>query len=167
MMGKSSKHAGIFSRYNPGPRRGAIDFGEEVTRTQQHMAADCDINNILNKYKRTGVLPTLIKKEPRFGDFADSPTYQESLELVMFSREQFEALPSAVRKRFRNEPAEFLAFASNPANSKEMAEMGLLTEEAKARILGQPGAPEPDPKKGAPPAPKASPKGKKSDDAED
>lgn len=110
---------------------------EDLSRTKQSEAAACDINNIMKKYEQTGVLPEMIKKSSVYGDFADAPTYQESLELVKFSQEQFSALSAKVRARFHNDPAEFLAFASNASNADEMARLGLLKPEAVERVRAE------------------------------
>jgi len=125
--------------YNYGPRnqkRNALDTGSE-SHVQQSAKSECDINFIMKKYQNTGVLPQLIKKEPQYGDFSDVSTYKESLELVMFSQEQFAALPAQVRKRFQNDPAEFLAWTSDASNLEEMASMGLLKPDAMERVQEQ------------------------------
>lgn len=96
-----------------------------VTRTKQADKDGCDINKILARYVKTGQLPDLIRKDARYGDFASVPGYQESLEIISKAQEQFEALGARVRERFHNDPAEMLAFCSDPKNAKEMIELGL------------------------------------------
>lgn len=104
------------------------DKGEKVpTRTQQQFKAECDINNIMAKYKKTGVLPSLIKADPRYGDFSDVLDYQESLNIVMHANDQFAALSAKVRRRFDNDPAKFLEFTADPKNAEEMIDLGLAT----------------------------------------
>lgn len=100
---------------------------KEQTRTKQSFQAECDINNILKRYEKTGQLPDLIKQDPRYGDFADLPSYQEALHLVEMAQTQFAALPVQVRDRFGNDPQKFLAFAENGLNGEEMVKMGLAT----------------------------------------
>lgn len=150
------------SRYSPSSRSGQIACPPE-TRTKRSEAAACDINNIMKKYERTGVLPDLIKKNPQYGDFADVPTYQESLHLVQFSQEQFSGLSAKVRRRFHNDPVEFLAFTQNAANAEEMAKLGLMSPDAVKRVQDAKSAAS---KEGAPPAPKASAKPKKDEGTE-
>lgn len=95
------------------------------SRTRQEFAADCDINNIMQKYRDNGTLPQLIKQNPQYGDFASVPDYQEALNTVALANEQFEALPAHVRDRFRNSPEAFLAFAADKKNHQEMVDLGL------------------------------------------
>lgn len=98
------------------------------SKTKQAFKDECDINNIVKKLDQGIPLNDLIKQNPQYGDFSDVPTYQESLNRVIFANEQFAALPSAVRDRFHNEPSEFLEFASNPENLPELVKMGLAVE---------------------------------------
>jgi len=100
----------------------------ELSRTKQSFKEECDIRNILKRFSQTGELPGLIQQDPRYGDFASAPSYHESVTLVAHAQQQFEALPAAVRKRFHNDPAEFLAFATDSANGREMVKMGLASE---------------------------------------
>ena len=45
---------------------------------------------------------------------------------VIEAEKAFDALPSKVRSRFKNQPVEFLEFCSDEANRDEMAELGLI-----------------------------------------
>lgn len=106
----------------------ALDFTGKKSRTLQSDAEAADINNILKRYQRTGLLPEMIKTNPRYGEFADVPSYQEALNIVKLAHEQFDNLDAHVRARFQNSPEEFLAFTSNSDNLKEMVELGLAIE---------------------------------------
>lgn len=116
-------------------KRVALDFrvadpksGEFVVRPGRTVQAEkdsCDINKILERYTRTGQLPDMIRREPRYGDFSEVPTFQEALEVVQRAETQFAGLSARVRERFHNEPAEMLAFCSDPKNAEEMIKLGL------------------------------------------
>ena len=49
---------------------------EEEKRTKSEFADECDINKIMARYRRTGVLPIDVRKEAaaRFGDFSQPPS---------------------------------------------------------------------------------------------
>ena len=49
------------------PRTYAFETTGE-SMTQQQFQAECDVNNILAKYKRTGMLTHIQKHEGNFGD---------------------------------------------------------------------------------------------------
>lgn len=85
-----------------------------------------DINNILRRYEKTGELPVMIERDPSWGDFSDVPSFQEALDIVAKAEDQFAALDAHVRRRFDNDPAKFLEFASDDKNKAEMAKLGLL-----------------------------------------
>lgn len=93
--------------------------------TQQGEKKACDINNILKRYKATGVLPQNMHNNPIYGDFSNAEDFQTSLQIVQTAMDQFNLLPSSVRDRFRNSPAEFLAFVNDKKNSEELIKMGL------------------------------------------
>lgn len=94
---------------------------------KQSFKTECDINHIMKKFEKTGILPDLIKQDPQYGDFSDVPSYHEAVNLVHKAHEQFDALSAKVRARFENDPAQFLAFATDPKNGQEMVKMGLAT----------------------------------------
>ena len=101
-----------------------------ASHVKQSFVNECDVNQIMAKYKKTGLLPSLIKSNPSYGDYSDAVDFHEAHELVLKAREQFEALPAKARERFQNNPESFLEFAGNPANKAEMGAMGLLKPEA-------------------------------------
>lgn len=101
------------------------EFRRKPTKTKQADKDSCDINKILSRFEKTGQLPAMIAKEPRWGDFATVPDFMEAHELVQKAHEQFEALDSSVRKRFHHDPMEMLAFCQDPANADEMVRLGL------------------------------------------
>jgi len=98
------------------------------SRTHQSFKDECDINNILNRYARTGVLPQMIKSNPRYGDFATVQSYQDACNVVLLAQEQFNALDANVRDRFNNDPSKFLAFCSDEKNKAEMISLGLAVD---------------------------------------
>lgn len=123
----------VRKNYVPFEKR-RISFEGVKSRTKQQFKEECDINNIMKKFEKFGKLPDMIKQNPQYGDFADAPTYQESLNLVIHAQEQFAGLPAKVRERFANDPERFLAWATDGANAKEMASMGLMKPEAVERV---------------------------------
>lgn len=124
------------ARRLPPPGIGGISFAGEVSRTQQQFKDECDINSIMSRYEETGVLPAPGRNPPvaRFGDFASAPDFMSAQNTVLRAREQFESLPRKVRERFQNDPVQFLQFVTDKANLPEARKLGLLSDEAAARI---------------------------------
>lgn len=95
------------------------------TETKQHFKNEVDINTIMRRYVKTGALPQMIRDNAAYGDFSNVPSYHEAQNIIIKAYEQFNALDVDVRKRFKNDPAEMLAFVSDPSNKEEMYELGL------------------------------------------
>lgn len=108
-----------------------VNVGESATK--QSFKDECDINVIMKRYEQSGVLQHLARGEPQYVD-ASSLDYQASMELVVAAREQFMALPSRVRERFQNDPAQMLAFVEDRANLDEARELGLVPPKVEERV---------------------------------
>lgn len=109
------------------PRKfGTKQEGESIT--QQQFKAECDVNNILAKYKRTGMLTHIQKHQGNFGDFSSIEDYQTSLGKLMQAQQSFESLPSELRAKFENDPAKLIAYLSDDKNNAEAVKLGLKIE---------------------------------------
>lgn len=118
-----------------------LEIAQQNGGALQAGAEELEISYIMDKYKKTGVLPDLIAADPTYGDFSEPLDFIKAHEIVSKATEQFEALDSHIRTRFQNDPAEFLRFATDEANVEEMRKMGLakpLPEAAPAPAGGQP-----------------------------
>lgn len=109
--------------------------GKVITRTKQSFKEECDINNIVRRSEKTGILPQATR-QAIYGEFDDAGTYYDAMLVVVRAREQFENLPARVRARFANSPENFLEFVENPANAEELIKLGLATERPKGENKG-------------------------------
>lgn len=105
-------------------RRVSITF-TEPTLTQQAIAEETDINVIVAKARATGQLPNRDIKGV-FQDTTQIPDYQSALNILNEADEAFASLPSNVRAKFKNNPAELLNFISNDQNYDEAVKLGLV-----------------------------------------
>ena len=95
--------------------------------TEQHHKDDCDVNIILERYCKTGVLPENARKNGVYGDFsACAQDYREAVRLLQDAHDRFDSLPSRIRERFDNDPEKLLAFLDNPENEAQARKLGLL-----------------------------------------
>jgi phage internal scaffolding protein len=113
-----------------------LDCGTE-SMTQQSFKQECDINYILRKAHKTGLIEHVNTYQGDYSDVSNVPTYQEALQVLHDADSAFSSLPSDLRKRFSNDPQEFLDFVHNPDNTNAMAEMGLLKPSAAVVELAQ------------------------------
>lgn len=100
---------------------------EGKSKAQQNLKDRTDINNIMAKYNKTGLIDWV--KDPLkadYGDFSEVTDYQTALHQVMEAQEAFMTLSAKVRNRFSNDPAKFLQFMADPTNKDEAIALGLL-----------------------------------------
>lgn len=120
---------------------------EGPSKTQQHFKRECDINHLMAKYQKTGVIDHLNQYQGDYSDLTDVPDYQTALLKVQSAQTAFDSLPSSIRSKFQNDPAQFLDFVSNPDNIDEMIELGLASKQPAPALEPEPPAPilEPEP----------------------
>lgn len=99
-------------------------------KTRQSEAEEADINRIMRRYEQTGELPVMKGKSPVYGDFANVEDYLSACLRVKAAEVAFLELPARVRARVNNDPGEFLAWALDPKNLKELQELGLAVPAA-------------------------------------
>lgn len=122
MTSKSTIH--VRKPYDP-PIRKPILFTKQ-TMAKQAFKDESDINTIMKRYERTGLLEHTRNSSPQYGDFSNVVDYQTAINQIMDAQRAFSELSAQVRRRFGNDPAEFLAFMDDPANADEARALGLL-----------------------------------------
>ena len=93
-------------------------------RTEQCHKDECDINKIIAKYDKTGVLTHVNSFEAKYEDLTGLD-YQNMLNTVAAANSMFEGLPSKIRTQFGNDPQKFISFMDDENNNEAMYEMGL------------------------------------------
>lgn len=129
-----------------------VDFTDTVSLTRQEFADECDINNLMAQYEKTGVLPASMRDNvPQYLDVTGIPDYRETLDMLNDATDAFMALPAVVRKEFDNDAIKFVEFARDPENLPQMRTWGLAPPEKvpeppqKVEIVN-PAPPPPEPK---------------------
>lgn len=130
----------------------AMVFPDHSEYTRQEFAEECDINTIMRQYQHTGELFHINETAPQYLD-CTGEDFRTHMDYIAGAFSMFEELPSEIRSRFDNDPAEFLDFCSHDKNRPELAEMGLLSPEAVERMSTP--APTPQSASSAPTAPLA------------
>jgi len=112
---------------NPYSPRLRVSLSEFLpSQAKQEFKQECDINNILNRYRATGIIEHVNRYQGEYADLGEPCDFQTAQNIIIEAKAAFESLPAAIRKRFDNNPHEFLEFVHDPKNRPEMAEMGLL-----------------------------------------
>lgn len=132
--------------YPYGPKaRVALDFPASEGphgRTKQSFADECDVNNIMARFQKTGLLDFVNRHEGQYGDVT-ALDFTRAMDQVAGARTMFSELPAKLRDRFQNDPAQFLMFVQNSDNRAEARELGLLKPEPSNLPPVVPAPPEP------------------------
>lgn len=99
------------------------------SRTIQSGKEDADINNIVAKFAKTGVVPGSIVP-PTYANFQDVFDFQSAMNATVFAQREFMKLDAKVRARFGNDPQQFVEFCSHKENLEEMRKLGLAVPKA-------------------------------------
>lgn len=110
----------------------------EKSLTEQCHKDMCDVNNIIRKYDKTGLLEHVNEHQAYYGDYTEVDEYREALNKVITAQNMFDELPSDLRRRFGNDPGQYFEFVSNPENRDEMVRLGMMNppEENTAPVGG-------------------------------
>lgn len=98
---------------------------DKPSLTRQEFKNECDINVILARYQASGEIDFLNKHAPQYMD-TTGHDFQTAMETVAQAQSAFADLPSAIRDRFGNDPANLLDFVHDSANRDEAIKLGLI-----------------------------------------
>lgn len=127
----------IRNPYNYDPEKVSDETGlkcDDLSRAQQHMKDECDINVIVERFGVTGSLPQT-PLEPSYGDFSGVGDYHTALNKIIATDSDFMALPAKLRARFNHDPYELVNFLYDEANRNEAIELGLIDGEPVAQPI--------------------------------
>lgn len=116
-----------------------LDCGTEMVTKQSHKE-ECDINTILSKYERTGLITHVQSGRPQYLDLPSDMDYQAALNTMIAAQDAFASLPASVRDRYGNDPARFLSAFENPAELEFLREQGLVEPAKGGEASAEPGA---------------------------
>ena len=130
---------------------------EGESMTKQSFKAECDVNTIMARYQKTGVVEHANQYQGDYGNFIGVMDFHSAMNYVVEAKEMFLELPSEIRNRFGNDPGAFLEFVGNDENRDEMVKLGLINENVPPEG-GEAGGPSPgEAPQPAPPAPAETP----------
>lgn len=142
----------------PAPRVQTKVIGK--TMTKHSMAKECDINGIMAKFEKTGLIEHVKANPGGYADLLNMPqSYHEALNQVLLADQMFLTIPANIRAMFDNDPGKLLntveAASQDPEARELLRKAGLLTAELNAPSgapQGAVGEPETPNEGGTPPA---------------
>lgn len=125
--------AKIRSAYSPRISVPARDSGP--SRAKQSFRKECDINEVMAKYRAHGVVGHVSTREAVWGaDLPASGDFHEAMNFVKEVESVFETLPAELRKRFKNDAGLYLDFVSDDENVDEARKLGLIPPERPVQV---------------------------------
>lgn len=116
-----------------------VPIGESLA--VQSEKDNCDINVIVRRFGVTGQLP-VVARPPTYEDFGGVFDFQSAMNMIRASEESFAEMSAEVRKRFNNDPHEFVDFCTKEENLPEMRKLGLAVPEVvEPPVVAPSGAP--------------------------
>lgn len=109
-----------------GTRRVLHSFDGLKSMTQQNFKQECDINSILENYRKTGTPLSNPQFNEQIVDVSTYGDFQDSMNKIRESVELFEQLPAVLRKKMDNDPANLPAYLEE--NAEEAIKYGLMTK---------------------------------------
>ncbi|AZL82952.1 internal scaffolding protein [Apis mellifera associated microvirus 25] len=138
-------------------------INEEPSKTEQSFQKECDVNEIIRKYMKTGQITHMARNQGSYADVSEIPDLHSAMIQVSQAQQAFDSLPAELRKRFGNSPVAMVEFLQNPKNDEEAIELGLKTKKP-GLVENQP---EPTPKEAVVPPSTPSSKSSKSQKSDD
>ncbi|QCS36678.1 minor capsid protein [Capybara microvirus Cap3_SP_603] len=103
------------TRYRPFKAKPCDFFGDDRILVDSSHRDQVDINNILKRYRQTGVLPPALAQSV-FADTSVFTDYKSALATIREADDIFAAMPAEIRECCGYNPSELLAFFSRPSN---------------------------------------------------
>lgn len=124
------------------PRVQTVNDGPEVTvQSDTHLV---DLNRIMEKYRRTGLVEALDETEAKFMDCTAFQDYADVMRTAKEAEMEFMKLPSKVREIFHHDVAEWLDTAHDEKKREALVAAGAIKRDPEIDTPGD-GAPEEDP----------------------
>lgn len=117
----------IYSKYEVPPADGLVCVDDKA---QQHFKDECDINTIIDNYRINGCFQPgdLNVSSPVYADVSDVKDFQSAQNYVIQAQEQFMTLDARIRRRFNDDPAQFMAFCEDESNYEEALALGIVVK---------------------------------------
>lgn len=112
-------------------------------KTKQSFKDSVDINRIVAKYQKTGLMEHVRKNPGVFADVSRIDDYPGMVAKIRFANESFEQLPANLRTRFQNDPSKLIDFISDSSNREEAIKLGILPKPEKSKAVVEPPAASP------------------------
>lgn len=130
--------------------RPELSFKDTESETKQSFKDECDINNIVNKFLDTGIMPTNLLSDPQYGE-APNMDLKTAIDLTQKLKNDFDNLTPDQRVIFDNNfeiygqfldefdrsPQSFSELLENETDTLMSHEQNSTSEEDSGRVSGK------------------------------
>ncbi len=92
---------------------------------KQSMREECDVNKIVERYVKTGLIDHLADGIPQFVDVAELGDYRSVIEQVRAVELYFAGLPALVRRSFEDDARLFMDYLETNPSEEDLELLGL------------------------------------------
>lgn len=97
-------------------------FCLDPSKAQQHQKDETDINVIVDRFLKTGQLPS-VPLPPTYENFGEIFDFQSAMDTVKRANDAFMALPAKIRNTFANNPANFVAYVDQALEAGDLSKL--------------------------------------------
>jgi len=125
---------------------------------KQSMKDECDVNKIVERFQKSGLISHLGAGVPAFVDVSELGDYRSVIEQVRSVEAYFAGLPAKVRSVFKNDARSFMDYLETAPTVQDLEEVGLDAIEGRlSAIEDRPPVEEPEAPPESPAAPEVAP----------
>lgn len=99
------------------------------SKMQQHLVAETDINRIISKYNKTGIITHIARAKKVYGDFTELKDVAEAMDTTTKAQAVFESLPAELRNKFGNSIPGFFEYIHDPNNREQCEQWGIFEKQ--------------------------------------
>lgn len=112
----------------PYDRERVVQPSGGISRTKQEYKDDVNVNLIVARFRATGNMTHLNRREPMYGDFSNPLDLQVQMEQVARAQQEFDTLPASVRQAAKNDPVTYLEMCLSEEGLDVLEAAGLPVE---------------------------------------
>lgn len=114
-----------------------VDCSSSEKRTEPKHLRSCDINFIVDQYRKTGTFPSQAVRTPQYLDTTSIPDLATAMTMVHDAKQSFMELPAPIRKLMDNDPTKLEAFIGDPRNKSLLEDYGLTIKKDPKKEPGE------------------------------
>jgi len=134
---ETNQYKKIITRRPNGSRR-VQTINTIPSKTDQQYGDETDVNQIVEKYMRTGELSHTRNQQGVYADTSEIPDLLGATLIVQEANEKFAELPADVREKFQNNPINMMDYLAQEKNRSEAEELGLINRRPKTEQNDKP-----------------------------